>query len=291
MRKIKKSILVLTLILSLIPVSAFASTKDKVMADVCSLSLTGEAHHDVGDVAHYAAIRYIKDMFPNNSKWIYGGQCYGYAVKINSLLGKESKVLDFNGLRATASNLKKKLMGVAPGTHVRFSNGKTFNGGRGHSVVILSTTDNGVYWTDNNGYKGYNRIGYYKSSWEKFGYRFAYLNRVVEPTSPSKVGEMKTYAFLGRDGSANVSWLPVKGAKNYDVYKSEGSKENFVKIGTAKSVGYVDKSADAGNKVWYKVVANTTNGTVSGNQATVEEDVDDADEEVDVEIEIETAVR
>ncbi len=50
-----------------------------------------------------------------------------------------------------------------------------------------------------------------------------------------------------------VKWKKVKGATQYEVYRSTKSKSGYKKIGTTKKTSYTDKKATGGKKYYYKI--------------------------------------
>ena len=50
-----------------------------------------------------------------------------------------------------------------------------------------------------------------------------------------------------------VKWKKVKGATQYEVYRSTRSKSGYKKIGTTKKTSYTDKKATGGKKYYYKI--------------------------------------
>lgn len=214
----------------------------------------------------YAMMRYIQDLYPQGSQWKDGGQCYGYAVKVNSILGQRNKVKDFVNLHGDYSVMEEKLRGLKPGTHIRFSSEGKFNPYLGHSIVVLGVGKEYVYWADNNGSAGNDKVGYNMDRLDSF--YVAYLNRITEPTALKAFSEPRAYCFQNMDGQVTLSWLKTKGSKSYNIYRAEAKDGEYIKVGSTKKRYFVDKTAGFDKEYFYKVEAVRSRGNVYGKIAT-----------------------
>jgi len=256
--KIIISILTLAMVVVFMPFATVNATAYSVKA-YSGISCTS-------DPSAATAINRIVKKYPNRT--YCSGQCWGYAVKVNSTLAKGTSTRYYRGLRFTKKNFLNKCLGVKAGTHLRLSRQSTFSGYRGHSVVLLKVTRSKVYWADNNYYKP-NRVAYYSGSVNDFMSwysTYGYLNMVEKTTS------YKTYKTLKVDSTANssaetidVDWSGISGSKKYYVYKSSSEDSGFKKIGTTTSTSFTDDSAAAGQTSYYRVEAVKSSGNVYSN--------------------------
>lgn len=64
-------------------------------------------------------------------------------------------------------------------------------------------------------------------------------------------------------GKVKLKWGTVKGAEKYYVYRSTSKTSGYKYIGTAKSTEYIDSSAEAGTRYYYKLKSIMDDGTRS----------------------------
>lgn len=211
-----------------------------------------------------ATIDYVKSEYKHMSYYTGPGQCWGYAEKVRDMLASSSDTKYYTGLKNTESNFKKKCLSIKAGSHIRFSHGRSFNGWSGHSVALLKVTKDQVIWADNNYYSS-NIVSYYKGSMSDFMRcygQYGYINMVSETT------KFKTYTTPKLSVTANnsagkikLTWLAVKGAKQYEVYRSYSKKGTYTQIAQVAVANYTDDSVKKGAKAYYKVKAVKANDT------------------------------
>jgi fibronectin type 3 domain-containing protein len=68
-------------------------------------------------------------------------------------------------------------------------------------------------------------------------------------------------------GKPMVSWEKVNGAKQYTVYRSTDKFSGFKKLGTTKTLSYIDTKAEVGKTYFYTVVANASSSKYSSGQS------------------------
>lgn len=212
-----------------------------------------------------AAIDYVMSRYSHGKAFDSAGTCWGYAVKINDLLADDNKTSYYNGLRFTKANFKKKCLNAKAGTHIRFSHGSSFNGGYGHSVVLLSVEENKVYWADNN-YYAYNTVCYYQGTMNDF-YKcygqYEYINMVSKPTKyMAYVTPRVSAKALKAAGNIRLTWLRSASADSYQIYRSYSKDGDYKLIGKvdADTFQYTDDTVKEGRTAWYKVKAIRENG-------------------------------
>lgn len=221
-----------------------------------------------------ATIDYLMIRYSHNKDFDSGGTCWGYAVKLNDYLADDNKTTYYNGLRFTKASFKKRCLGVKAGTHIRFSRGSSFNGGYGHSVILLKVDENKVYWADNN-YYDYNTICYYQGTMNDF-YKcygqYGYINMIAKPT------KYKTYVtpqvaakVLKSSGNVRLAWLKSTGAEGYQIYRSYSKNGDYKLIGETDEgiFSYTDDTVKSGKKAWYKVRAVRKNGNKTSSVISV----------------------
>ncbi|SNU05680.1 hypothetical protein SAMN06297422_104136 [Lachnospiraceae bacterium] len=198
-----------------------------------------------------AAIDYSMNYYQDGDLFEGPGQCWGYAEYIRELMGGGGYPKYYQKI-ATNKLLKKALKGCKPGTHVRFSSNKE-GGGGSHSVVVFKFTDKEVLYADNNwGFA--NRVHYYKTTPNNFGFGYSYLYFVYEPEKFVKESSIRaSAAFDTKTGAINVAWPLVKGAKKYEIYRSNKKNGKYKKIATIKDASYYDYDTPVGKTVYYKV--------------------------------------
>lgn len=221
-----------------------------------------------------ATIDYLMIRYAHNRAFDSAGTCWGYAVKLNDFLAEDNKTSYYNGLRFTKANFKKKCLGVKAGTHIRFSHGSTFNGGYGHSVVLLQVDENKVYWADNN-YFAYNTICYYQGTMNDF-YKcygqYGYINMIAKPTQYRTYVTPRVAAkVLKPSGNVRLAWLKSSGAEGYQIYRSYSKNGDYKLIGEADgdTFRYTDDTVKEGKKAWYKVRAVRKNGNKMSSAVAV----------------------
>ncbi len=210
-----------------------------------------------------SAINYIFAKYPNGSQWQGDGQCYGYALKISSILAAKQKEEHYGSLKLTKKNFLKKCKGVKAGTHIRLSTGPENSGAWGHSVVLLKVTNKKVYWTEAN-VRGYNNIRHYCASPEKFInlYDFTHLNYAIKTvsyrtrTTPLLDGERN-----GK-GQYRLYWTKTKNTEKYKVYRATSKNGTYRCIKETTKCNYTDTKAKKGTRYYYKVKAVKETGKV-----------------------------
>ena len=213
-----------------------------------------------------AAIDYLMGRYPHGKAFDSAGTCWGYAVKVNDLLADDNKTSYYNGLRFTKANFKKKCLDAKAGTHIRFSHGSSFNGGYGHSVVLLRVDENKVIWADNN-YYAYNTVCYYQGTMNDF-YKcygqYEYINMVSKPTKyKSYVTPRVAAKVLQPSGNIRLTWLKSASASGYQIYRSASKDGDYKLIAEVENdtFRYTDDTGKKGKTVWYKVKAVRENGS------------------------------
>ena len=257
-RKILTAVLAVCLSVTALP---FAT----VEADAYSEGATYRGSDCTDNENAEAAIDYLMARYPHGKAFDSAGTCWGYAVKINELLADDNKTSYYNGLRFTKANFKKKCLNAKAGTHIRFSHGSSFNGGYGHSVVLLKVDEDKVIWADNN-YYAYNTVCYYQGTMNDF-YRcygqYEYINMVSKPTKYKVYITPRVAAkVLKPSGNIRLTWLRSSGAEGYQIYRSYSKDGDYKLIGEVEgdTYRYTDDSVKSGKKAWYKVRAVRENG-------------------------------
>ncbi|MGC2872862.1 hypothetical protein ACDL92_06225 [Ihubacter sp. mB4P-1] len=212
-----------------------------------------------------AAIDYLMNRYPHGKTFDSPGTCWGYAVKINDLLADSSRSSYYNGLRFTKTNFKNKCLRARAGTHIRFSHGSTFNGGYGHSVVLLEVDDNKVLWADNN-YYAYNTVCYYQGTLNDF-YKcygqYGYINMVSKPVKYKIYDSPRTAAkALKAAGRIRLNWMKASAAERYQIYRSYAKDGEYKLIGEVENdiFQFTDDTVKKGKKAWYKIKAVKESG-------------------------------
>ena len=227
---------------------------------------------DVTDDAGAAGtVDYLMQKYRDGSTWTLGGECWGYAEKINEFLADDNDIEYFKGLKNTQKNFMNKCRGVKAGTHVRFSNNKEFSSWVGHSVVLLKVTDETLYWADNN-YDRANTVHYYTGTidefWMLYG-QYAYLNMVKEPISYKEYTKPKITSKADTvSGGIKLTWLPTSDTEEYRIYRSYAKGGTYKKIASTKELTYFDHTVDLGRTVYYKVKSARSQGITSSGYVT-----------------------
>ena len=265
-----KKRLFISLMVVVLTVIALPFNTEEVQANSESANFTGSACTSDDNAA--AKIDYVKSEYKHMSRYNGPGQCWGYAEKVREMLASSSSTKYYTGLKNTASNFKKKCLGIKAGSHIRFSHGSSFNGWSGHSVALLKVSKDQVIWADNNYYRS-NIVSYYKGSMNDFMKcygQYGYINMVSETT------KFKTYTTPKLSVTANhsagkikLTWLASTGAERYEVYRSYSKKGDYTKIAESAFTNYVDDSVKRGVKVYYKVKAVKNNQSKYGNVESI----------------------
>ena len=186
--------------------------------------------------------------------WTYKGkgQCYGYAEQCRKMFGTGGKKTGIHK-RMTKKNLYKYLLGCRPGTHLRIS--ATKNGNGYHSLCVLGVSKKYLWFTETSDSK--NPMFFYKVRVADLAKDFGseYMAWKIEPTGRkyARKAAPKAASYVA-NGTVELAWVPVKGAKSYTVYRSTSKKSGYKKVKTVKKPFYTDRNAPIG-KCWYKVKA------------------------------------
>lgn len=218
-----------------------------------------------------STIDYLMSKYKDGSTWTLGGECWGYAEKINEFLASASDTRDYTGLKNTQKNFLDKCRGVMAGTHIRFSNKKSFDGGwSGHSVVLLKVTDEQVYWTDNN-YDRANTVRYYAGTVDDFYMlygQYQYITRIKTTTKYKTYGTTKVSSRSNyEEGHIKLTWLRTTNTTKYEVLRSYTKNGTYRRIGTTTARTFSDTTAEIGRTAYYKIRSvkksgNKTSGRV-----------------------------
>lgn len=212
-----------------------------------------------------ASIDYVMAKYPIYSKWKGSGQCWGYAEKVCDIIGASTSTKYYTGKKFNKKNVKELLVGVKAGTHVRLGRDtKSFDGGRGHSIVIFKCTEKEVIWADNNR-SGDNIIDYHRDSFDEFLYLNYYYIHMVKKVTKYQKSVAPELAAKGGTGGVTVSWTKSSGAKKYNVYRASSEYGSYKKVGTTTKCSYTDKKAPLGKKCYYKVKAIRPGGNRVSN--------------------------
>ncbi len=212
-----------------------------------------------------AILEYIyADYVNGNDVYKGAGECYGYAESIRELFGTSYKQRNY-GVRPTKKNVYKKLKNLRPGTHIRFT-AKKNGSGTAHSVCMFKITKGYIWYTDGNvDYNG--AIRYTKEPLGSFCDRQLYSGRKYFVWSREPRGSIPKHSTVSVKTNASyngpethVSWLPVKKAKKYIVYRSAVKKSGYVKVAETKKCFYIDESQNLYGKAFYKVKAVKSSG-------------------------------
>ena len=215
---------------------------------------------DAGVINYLFAKYYGSDIFFTNANegfyycsTIYkgSGQCWGYAEKCRKLFGTGGKKKTIRK-KVTKKNLYKYLKNCRPGTHLRFSRSKGGNGY--HSICVLGVTKTRIWFTDT-AYSN-NPIFFYKVKLSDLAAMRGdqYMVWKIEPTGHRMTNKVDLAAssYVANE-TVELAWLPVKGAKNYTVYRSTKKKSGYKKLKTVKTPYFTDRNTKIGKKYWYKV--------------------------------------
>ena len=260
-RKLLISLMVFVLAVMAMPFNTEIVNADSESADFSGSTCTGDENAA-------AIIDYVKSEYKHLSRYSGPGQCWGYAEKVKNILAAADSTRYYTGLKNTRANFKKKCLGIKAGSHIRFSHSKYFNGGYGHSVSLLKVTQDQVIWADNN-YYGSNIVAYYKGTlgdfMECYG-QYGYINMVSETTRyQSYTSPMLSVNALNSVGKVKLTWLAVKGAQRYEVYRSYANKGEYEQIAEVEATNYIDDSVQEGRTAYYKVKAVKESGTKSSS--------------------------
>ena len=77
---------------------------------------------------------------------------------------------------------------------------------------------------------------------------FTSVKAVTAPNS-TKISSLKST----KKKQVTVKWKKVKGATQYQVYRSTSKKGKYKKLATTKKTSYTDKKATGGKKYYYKI--------------------------------------
>ncbi|MGN0658105.1 MAG: hypothetical protein ACI4LA_00730 [Emergencia sp.] len=207
-----------------------------------------------------SAIDYLFGRYRHHTQFDSGGQCFGYAVKVNDLLTDVNNTRYYDGLRFNRKNFLAKCLNAKAGTHLRLSCGSSFNGGYGHSVVLLQVTEDKVYWADNN-FCSYNKICYCSGSVSDFlNYygKYGYINMVSKPVKYRKYVTPKLSARVIRSAEGiRLTWLKSTSAESYEVYRSYSRNGTYKLIAVVDEdkTRYLDDEVKENKKAYYKVKA------------------------------------
>lgn len=243
-----------TVIVLLLTTCLLASQAAAVFAGMETSNFKGSDCTDNETAA--AAIDYVMTKHEHKQRFGEPGQCWGYAERVKNTMSDETKTSYYKGLRFTKSSFKDKCLGIKAGTHIRFSHGSTFNGGSGHSVSLLKVSEKQVIWADNN-YSWDNTVCYYKGSLNDFYNcygQYEYINMVSKPVSYKTYTSPKL-AVAGKSKKAELSWMKVKKADFYKVYRAYSKSGDYKLISETENTGFIDKEAKTDRKVYYKVKA------------------------------------
>lgn len=211
-----------------------------------------------------STIDYLMSKYQDGSTWTLGGECWGYAEKMNEFLAGSSDTQDYSGLKNTPENFLDKCRNIKAGTHIRFSNKKSFDGGwSGHSVVLLKVTDEKVFWADNN-YDRANTVHYYSGTVDDFYMlygQYKYITRIKETVkyklyATAKVSSRSNYAM----GHIRLTWLRTTNTEEYEVLRSYSKKGPYICIGRTSSRVFYDETIELGRTAYYKIRSVKKNG-------------------------------
>ena len=213
-----------------------------------------------------STIDYITAKYKLYSTWKGSGQCWGYAEKINSLLGASTYTISCKR-KWNKTNIKELLLCTKAGAHVRIENEER---GFYHSIVILKCTKDEVIWTDGN-FDYNNGIRYTRQSFDSFvSFRndgSTYITQ-VKKVKNYKYHKEPLLATQLKGTKVGLYWTKVKDATSYKVYRAASENGTYKRIATTTYRNYVDSSAPIGKKMYYKVVAVKSSGNVKSNIAS-----------------------
>lgn len=255
-RKLLVILMTLVMVVTIIPLNT-------QYADAYAYRRTFKGSECTTNSVAAATIDYITARYKLWGTWKGSGQCYGYAEKINSLLGASTYTVSCKK-KWNKTNIKNLLLNTKAGAHVRFEN-KVI--GMYHSIVILKCTEKEVIWTDGN-YDYNNGIRYTVESFDDF---VAFRND--GNTYITSVKKVKTYKYHStpllaskRSGTkVALYWTKVKNATSYKVYRASSEHGTYKKIGTTTKRNFVDENGPIGRKRYYKIVAVKKSGSVKSN--------------------------
>lgn len=251
-----KKRLLISLMVFVLTVIILPFNTEEVNANSESANFSGSTCTSNDNAA--ATIDYVKSEYKHMSRYTGPGQCWGYAEKVKEMLASSNSTKYYTGLKNTTANFKKKCLNIKAGSHIRFSHSMYFNGGYGHSVSLLKVTKDQVIWADNN-YYGSNIVSYYKgtlSDFMKCYGQYGYINMVSETTAFKTYTTPKLSVTANQSaGKIKLTWLAVKGAETYQVYRSYAKKGEYTQIAEVTAANYTDDSVKKGATAYYKVKA------------------------------------
>lgn len=217
-----------------------------------------------------ALVDYIMAKYKENTLFPLPGECWGYAEKVNTLLSKENQTDYFEDLELTRENFMEKCLGVMAGTHIRLNKAPKFDSWTGHSIVLLSVTDDLICWADNN-YSPYNTVHYNWGTFDDFYNMYGHYGWLTMVSQPVKFKVYKTPLVVSAvdeaTGKVKLNWLKASGTTRYEVYRSESKDGDYKRLYRGVGKTYTDKSAAPGVKYYYKIKAEKKSGDVFSGRA------------------------
>lgn len=204
--------------------------------------------------------------YPNYKIDLKASQCFGFARYCQWKIygyhdgSSSSKFSDLTGTvsssNCTASNLKSKLNGCAPATHIRTGDGE-------HSIVIVKANDNGVSVADCNS-NGYCIIKTYSYTWASFATYLkgrsgiSYSKSAKDATVKPSVISKPTISSAKGDNNSEITikWIKVDTATKYKVERRKSGTDDYVvAIGSTTSTSFTDTGLEKGQRYFYRVTA------------------------------------
>jgi hypothetical protein len=219
-----------------------------------------------------------------------GTQCYGFARycqwKVYGTYDGNSPAAftDLTGVitesQCTGENLKQKLLGCAPATHLRSRSSK-----RGeHSVSIISTSDSGVIYVDCNTDGGcvvrrfsvsWEELAKFMQSYGGVAYAYSYSGNQPAPDCGCDETDSGTYICMTTKDPLSIR---------------SGHGVNYARVGSIPpgAAVTVTKASGTGKDDWAHVTYNGVSGYASMEYLQPEASVDVTDEPITVHLSEET---
>lgn len=140
-------------------IKQYSSIREGSEQDILTPVCTQGSFYSSNTKAAKSIAKVIK-QYKDNAKFKGKGECYGYAEWASKKIAKTRTQVKVNK-KVTLANVKKYIVGLKPGAHVRCTSSRT-----DHSILILKSTKDRIYWADNN-WGHNNRVHYHAGTPEE----------------------------------------------------------------------------------------------------------------------------
>lgn len=218
------------------------------------------------------SVRYDDYYSEPHECWKYANNVYNkiWGKRFTNQFGDPDNMLrkkSDSELTLTAKHLKEYVSKAGLGSCLRICNRQYLHGsdGWGHSQIIVQKDDKGftVFEGGLSAYP-YRREKYY--TWKEYikteflGGTYSYIKYIKWPGYNLAVPEVSA-ENVASTGKIKISWDKICGAAQYEVYRSASKNGKYVKRMTVTGKRYINTSAKAGEKYYYKVRAVNSEGT------------------------------